>query len=98
VKVAISFLAGVIICGLMLVGVRSVLPTSADTVATEGTTESGSLIRLIPDIEKIYRQSLITPFLKAEEQIYDDDIRAFYRELLEATGLTEENLEPQPRQ
>lgn len=72
------------------------MPASADTAVDEQADEtSNSLIGMIPDIEKIYRQSLIKPFLKAESQIYDEDILEFYQDLLSATGLTEEALEPQ---
>ncbi len=92
-KVAIGFIAGIIICAFMFIGVRSVLPISADTSQEESNT-GGSLAELIPDFEKIYRESLIQPFVKAESQIYDEDIRDFYHGLLESTGLTEENLIP----
>ncbi len=95
-KAVIGFIAGVMVCALAFIGINSVLPINADS-NTEGDSEepNSSLVNIVPDIEKIYRQALIQPFLQAESQIYDEDIKEFYRNLLEATGLTEENLEPQ---
>jgi hypothetical protein len=91
-KVAIGFIAGMIICAFMLMGIMSVLPISADTAQADGNDETNSLIGLVPDVEKIYRESLIKPLISAESQIYDEDIRQFYRGLLESTGLTEDAL------
>jgi hypothetical protein len=95
VKVAISFVAGVIVCGLMLIGVRTVLPSSAETVidpATDNT--SNAFLDMLPDIEKIYRESLLMPFQKAAAKIYDEDIAEYYRHLMDATGLSEPIEEP----
>jgi hypothetical protein len=89
VKVAISFVAGVIICGLMLIGVRTLLPTQAETTfdpTTDNTTNS--FLNMLPDIEKIYRESLLMPFQKAAAKIYDKDIAEYYQSLLDATGLS----------
>ena len=46
-----------------------------------------TLTNLIPDFEKIYEEALITPFIKAESKIYDEDIAEFYSELLDRTGI-----------
>ena len=90
VKVAISFMAGVIICGLMLIGVRTLLPTQAETSidpTTDNTTNT--FLNMLPDIQKIYRESLLMPFQKAKLKIYDKDIADYYQSLLDATGLSE---------
>ena len=65
--------------------------TSAESDNLSGSSEnlSQSLIDLLPDIEKIYRESLTTPFIKAESKIYDKDIAQFYRELLDNSVLSE---------
>lgn len=85
----ISFICGAIVCGLILFGAKTVIPTRAEsdnsTDASENFTQS--LLDLLPDFEKIYRESLILPFEKAESKIYDEDIAEFYRELLDNTGL-----------
>jgi hypothetical protein len=89
VKTIISFVTGAIICTLILYGAKTVMPTQAEseniTQITENTTIS--FVELLPDIEKIYRDSLIMPFQKAESKIYDKDIAKFYGELLDTTGL-----------
>ncbi len=88
-KVAISFISGAIVCGLLLFGVKTVIPTRAETdhLTDESENITQSFLNLMPDIEKIYRESLIMPFEKAESKIYDEDIAEFYRELLDSTGL-----------
>ena len=43
----------------------------------------------MPDIEKIYREALISPLLEAEDTIYDEDIAQYYHGLLERTALDE---------
>lgn len=90
-KMAISFIAGIAVCGLLLFGVKTVLPIRAETdnLTTTSSNLSQSLIDLLPDIEQIYRESLTLPFRKAESKIYDEDIAEFYRELLDNTGLRE---------
>ena len=88
-NMAISFILGVTICGLVILGARTVLPIRAatDDLGDQSENVSGGLIDLIPDIERIYRESLTMPFRKAESKIYDEDIAEFYRELLDSTGL-----------
>jgi len=90
-KMAISFISGVIVCSLILFGVKTVIPTQAETdsLSEESENTTLGLVNLIPDIEKIYRKALIMPFEKAESKIYDEDIAEFYRELLDKTGLRE---------
>ena len=94
-KMAISFIMGIVVCSLLLFGalfgIKSVLPIRAETDNLSGQSENltQSLIGLLPDIEKIYRESLTMPFLKAESKIYDEDIAQFDRELLERSVLSE---------
>ncbi len=90
-KMAFSFVSGILVCGLILFGARTVLPIRAETdnLTEESESLSQSLIDLIPDIERIYRESLRAPFRKAESKIYDEDIAEFYQELLENTVLYE---------
>ena len=94
-KLAFSFLSGIMVCGLLLFGVRTVVPIRAETDdTTDNLTEqseelSQSLIELLPDIERIYHESLTAPFRKAESKIYDEDIAEFYQELLDNSVLYE---------
>ena len=69
-KIAFSFLAGIMMCSLLLFGVETVLPLRAET----DTSDNLSLVDLLPDIEKIYHDALITPFEEAGKKIYDDDV------------------------
>ena len=88
-KVAISFVAGAIVCCVLLFGARSVIPIRAETTipVDESDNITQSFLDLLPDIERIYRESLVLPFEKAESKIYDEDIAEFYGELLDKTGL-----------
>jgi len=91
-KMAISFIAGIVVCSLVLFGIRTVAPIFAVTDDLDGQSDNTSqgLVGLLPDIERIYYESLTLPFRKAESKIYDDDIAEFYRELLERTVLSEQ--------
>jgi hypothetical protein len=89
VKMVFSFMAGVAVCSLLYIGVSFVLPVRADinqTTSGSDNTTNG-LLKLLPDIEKIYHDSLTMPFIKAESKIYDKDIAEYYRALMDKTGL-----------
>ena len=90
-KIVISFICGVAVCGMILFGVKPVLPAIAETTdpVDESENVTQSLSDFITDIERIYREALTTPFIEAEKQIYDEDIAAYYRTLMEKTGLTD---------
>ncbi len=90
-KMAFSFISGLMVCGLLLFGVNTVLPIRAETDNLSSLSENvtQSFINLLPDIEKIYRESLTMPFRKAESKIYDEDIAEFYQELLDSSVLDE---------
>ena len=88
-KTVLSFIAGMVVCSLLFFSVRLVLPVRAITEETGDTSEnlSNGLLNMLPDIEKIYRDSLQMPFIKAESKIYDKDIAEYYRALMDKTGL-----------
>jgi hypothetical protein len=88
---AFSFIAGLMFCGLLLFGVNTVLPIRAQTDNLSELSENvtQSLVDLLPDIERIYREALTMPFRKAESKIYDEDIAEFYQELLDNSVLAE---------
>ncbi len=74
----------------MLIGVRTLLPTQAETsIDTASDNTTNSFLNMLPNIEKIYRDSLLMPFQKAASKIYDKDIAEYYQQLLDATGLSE---------
>jgi hypothetical protein len=90
-KMLISFIAGIVVCSLLIFGIRTIIPTqaAADASTDESDNSSSSLVKLIPNFDKIYRESLTMPFIKAESKIYDEDILEFYRELMDKTGLND---------
>lgn len=94
-KMALSFISGIIVCSLILFGVKSVVPVRAETNNSNGLSDNltqslaQSLADFLPDIEKIYKESLTMPFRKAQSKIYDEDIAEFYQELLENSVLSD---------
>jgi hypothetical protein len=84
-----SFIGGMAACSLLLFTVRMVLPVQAVTDDSNYTSENetNGLVKLLPDIEKIYHESLTMPFKQAESKIYDKDIAEYYRALMDKTGL-----------
>ena len=90
-KVAFSFISGIMVCGLLLFGARTVLPIRAETDNLSSLSDNltQTFIDLLPDIEKIYRESLTMPFIRAGDKIYDEDIRNFYQDLLDNSVLSE---------
>ena len=82
----VGFFSGIVVSGLMLFGISSALPLMASESSTIPTDNTG-LVDLMPDIEKIYRAALLSPFQEARSEIYDEDILAYYDKLLARTGL-----------
>ena len=93
-KTTVGFFIGITVCGLALLGIQTALPTFAQTPPDENTTDNISFVDMLPDIEKIYREALSMPFIEAEKKISDEDIGAFYRKLMESTGLIPPAPEP----
>ena len=91
-KMAFSFISGLLVCGLLLFGANTVLPIRAETDNLSALSENvtQSFVDLLPDIEKIYREALTMPFRKAQSKIYDEDIAQFYQELMDNSVLAEE--------
>jgi hypothetical protein len=89
-KTAISFICGAVICYLVVIGVRPVLPAMADESANGNVSDNntGFLAELLPDFNKIYHDALAEPFIKAESKIYDPDIADYYHGLMDKTKLT----------
>jgi hypothetical protein len=96
VKLIFSFMAGMACCSLLFFTVRLVLPVKAETsdpgTASDNVTKG--LLNLLPDFEKIYHESLTMPFKMAESKIYDEDIAAYYRALMDRTGLAPSEEQP----
>ncbi|MFH0941774.1 MAG: hypothetical protein V1823_01955 [Chloroflexota bacterium] len=86
-KVVFGFLGGIFFGGVLMVMLSFGLPALAQSDNT--TSDNFSLSDLLPDIEKIYRDALLTPFLKAEDKIYDKDIADYYHTLLDKSGFYE---------
>ncbi|MBA7698550.1 hypothetical protein ES703_107228 [subsurface metagenome] len=72
----------------LFVGLVMLLAVSAMPIgATDNLSDNLSLVELLPDIEKIYREALTLPYQEAAKHIYDEDIAQFYGLLLQRTGL-----------
>lgn len=83
-KVIASFLTGVLVTGVTMGMMSAPMLRADETAADDGGLDLSSLL---PDIERIYREAMLTPFQQAEAQIYDEEIAAYYRRLMENTGL-----------
>jgi hypothetical protein len=88
-RLVVAFTSSVLVCGLLILGAKSVLPTKADEDSCDNVTGNfmETITNLLPDIETIYRESLTTPFIKTESKIYDEDIAEYNFELLDRTGI-----------
>jgi predicted PurR-regulated permease PerM len=88
-KIAMIFIFVMMVCSLVLFGLKTVGTIQAQSSDLSEPSEnlSQGLADLLPDIEKIYQESLTLPFQKAESKIYDEDIAQFYHELLDRSGL-----------
>jgi hypothetical protein len=88
-KTILSFVAGVAVCSVLYFTLSFVLPVRGvtDTSGSVSGNDTTSLSKLLPDFEKIYKESLQMPFIKAESKIYDKDIAEYYRALMDKTGL-----------
>jgi len=87
VKALVGFCAGVIVCGIVLLGLVSAMPIRAQIDSSDNVTDNLSLTYLLPDIEKIYQEALTSPFYEARKKIYDEDIASYYDQLLERASL-----------
>jgi hypothetical protein len=89
-KVALSFICGAVICYLVVIGVKPVLPAMADEAGSTDVSgnNTGLLSNLMPDFDKIYKDALAEPFIKAESKIQDPEIADYYHGLMNKTGLT----------
>lgn len=90
-KVILGFISGITISGLLLFGVQAAIPIRAQSENVSLTSDNFSLVHLLPDIEKIYREALTSPLHEAEKKIYDKDIAQFYHQLLQKTALNTPN-------
>lgn len=69
---------------MVLLVLVSAFPIRAQS---DNYSDNFSLVELLPDIEKIYREALIRPHQEAAKHIYDEDIAQFYNLLLQKTGM-----------
>jgi len=89
VKITFGFFVGIALSMLLLFGIQTALPIRAQTDNFSLISDNFSLVDLLPDIEKIYQEALISPLQQAESKIYDEDIAEFYHQLLERTILSD---------
>ncbi len=85
-KTFFGFLLGLLVGGVFLFGAQVAIPSRADSDSLD-ISENTSLVQLLPDFKKFYRQALLMPLHEAEKEIYDEDIASFYHSLLERSSL-----------
>lgn len=85
VKTLVGFFSGIIVCGLLLFGMQAAIPIRAQTVNL--TSDNFSLAELLPDLERIYSEALLTPLDEVKTKIYDEDIAQYYDVLLKRSAL-----------
>lgn len=82
-KTFIGFVIGGLFSTLViLMGPFSPLKADADSL------DSG-LSGMVPDIENMYREALVSPIRDAEAKIYDADIASYYDRLVDRMKLDE---------
>lgn len=88
-KKLILFVPGLFLSALLImgsaIGIRAVFAQEPEP--SNDTTQS--LVELIPDINKIYREALTTPLNQVRSLIYDEEIADFYDTLLQRCDLFE---------
>jgi len=77
-------LASALFAGLVVLLPVYTLPIRAET---DNVSDNFSLVELLPDIEKIYREALMRPHQEVAKTIYDEEIAEYYKLLLHKTGL-----------
>jgi hypothetical protein len=74
--------------GVLVGAIASVLlagPLGA-ALAMAGPDDSGT--GFLSNIQRIYRNALVSPLTRVEQEIEDEEIASFYHDLLEECGLT----------
>jgi hypothetical protein len=79
-------LAGGVIATVLIVH-GTIAVTAQEPTTPETVTEDPS--GLLPDVGKIYRQCLGSPFRQVEGEIHDPDIANYYHNLMQETGLNQ---------
>jgi len=80
----LGFFIGAITVSILLFSIQFFTPLRA-----QSEDEEPSLYDLVPDLEKINREALITPLLEAEKTIWDEDIAEYYHLLLQRCSFTD---------
>lgn len=86
-KLAAGFFIGMIVCLLLVFAVgyfTSVIRAEANPGNPDNPLD---VANLLPDIGKIYRESLGSPYRQVKSEISDPDIASYYQVLMDRTGL-----------
>jgi hypothetical protein len=86
-KTAVGFAFGMAFCLLLFTatGRYTAQVRAEETQITQ--SDASGIGSLLPDIGKIYRAALGSPYRQVESEIKDPDIARYYRTLMERTGL-----------
>jgi hypothetical protein len=98
-KIAIFFLAGMVVSLLIVFAISHAgTPAKSDDSSPATPTPYSTttdVTSMLPDIKGIYHTCLTEPFKQVETEIHDPDIANFYHKLMQDTGLTGNNTQPQ---
>ena len=88
-----GFIIGVTVCFIVMwvFGYFRVYALAADEPAL---TDETSFSSLLPDIGKIYRSALGSPYRQVKSEITDPEIAAFFARFMDETGLDKIGAEP----
>ncbi len=94
-KVFAGFVIGIIFClaTVWAVGYFTIDANADDTTTTTGEPDLASLL---PDIGKIYRNALGSPYRQVRAEITDPELAAFWDRYMAETGLDQAGLEETP--
>jgi hypothetical protein len=86
-KMIIGFLVGMVVCLALVLGISKATNVVDAEEAPGVDATSTELSGLLPDIGKIYRTCLSSPYREVESEIKDKDIANYYHKLMEQTSL-----------
>ena len=93
-KTVKGFIIGFTVCLVVMWVFGCFSITAQATGELDDTSNTPDLVSLLPDIGKIYRSALGSPYRQVETEITDPEIAAFFKRFMDETGLDKAGLEP----
>lgn len=86
-KILLGFFMGMTVGLLLVFAMNNIAPAVSAEDGAVTSSDGIDLSDLLPDVDKIYREALGSPYRQVESEITDPDIAGYYRTLMERTGL-----------